>query len=165
RQLPRRAIGGKRLAIDDLRGGLAPFLAMEMQQHPGVQLHWRLHGAAVRVDDERLANLREARAGLKAGHQNWNVDRHPRTAPKCGRRIHILHSHWPSCEECWEPPGNGVSRPDYVTAKSARFLRLGSAVRNRRKAHAVTDFGNYGPPGAPQPNPPQRQNRVRPLTR
>lgn len=39
---------------------------------------------------------------------------------------------------------SGASCTDYVTLKSACFLRLGSAARGRRKAHAVTDFGNQG---------------------
>jgi hypothetical protein len=47
----------------------------------------------VRVDNERFADFREARAGLEAGHQNWNVDRHPGTAPESGWGIRILHSY------------------------------------------------------------------------
>src|SRR5215468_5980204 len=41
-----------------------------------------------------------------------------------------------------------ASCTDYVTLKLATCLRLGSAVPKRRKAHAVTDFGNRRKPPA-----------------
>src|SRR4029077_869917 len=87
---PRLPVGSAGLAVDNLSGGLAAVLIVEVQWNAGFQLDRRAHRTTVRADYHGLADFRKVGAWLQARNQDWDGDGYSGTAPQCGK-VRVVH--------------------------------------------------------------------------